>query len=78
MREPLLHTDITDTLDVSHPLANVSINCKRCSCPVHASNNECMSAWIETGRGPYCVGCFSRTVAAEGYVEDDWGLPNEF
>ena len=59
MREPLLHTNITDELPWEHPLAREALWCKRCDAMLHASNNECMQPWVETGGGPFCVPCFA-------------------
>ena len=76
MREPLLHSGVTDCLPEDHPLAFTSVNCRGCGCMVHAVNNECMTSWLETGRGPHCLECFT---AVFGVAEDDtaWGLPGE-
>jgi hypothetical protein len=27
---------------------------------IHAFNNECMSTWVETGVGNFCIECFAR------------------
>lgn len=60
MNEPLLHTGITDTLPDAHPLAWTAVGCDNVSCSelLHASNNENMRGWVETGRGNYCLRCF--------------------
>lgn len=87
VKEPQIHSHIEDVLDDKHPLAFETIYCKGCKCMVHAVNNECMQRWVETGRGNYCLWCFSvltieyeqskytNTVDHSSALEDDWGLP---
>jgi hypothetical protein len=66
LREPLLHTGITDALPDDHPLAWTTVYCDwpRCGAMLHAVNNENMQPWIEAGNGSYCVHCFG-TMAEE-------------
>lgn len=59
-REPLLHTHVEDGLPEDHPQARTSLYCRACATMVHAHNNECMTDWVETGDGPYCVECFAH------------------
>jgi len=66
-REPLLHSHITDLLPEDHPLAYECVSCQRCRVMVHASNNECMTMWVETGLGNFCLACF---VAVEEATND--------
>jgi hypothetical protein len=79
MPEPRLHSHIEDVLPDDHPLAYVTVSCDGLDCTrmVHASNNECMTTWVETGLGNYCLRCFCAAVAVQEYVlmpEDGWGL----
>lgn len=78
-REPLIHSHITDSLPDTHPLAWDAIMCANgCRTMVHASNNECMSTWVETGRGNYCLPCWYKLAVNEwGCIEDEWALPTE-
>lgn len=52
-----LHDHAEDALPNAHPLAFEDVFCKRCGEMLHAGNNECMQAWVETGKGNYCVEC---------------------
>jgi hypothetical protein len=70
--DPVLHTHIEDVLPDGHPNAWQAVYCTDCGSSLHASNNECMQTWVETGRGPYCLACFSRGTGE--VVEDVWGL----
>lgn len=68
--EPLLHTGITDMLAEDHPLAYECVSCKVCGRMVHASNNECMDAWVETGQGNYCLDDFAAAYDQVAHDED--------
>lgn len=57
-RDPIIHLGITDCLPVNHPHAFESLNCVVCETMVHAFNNETMTPWAETAKGPYCFDCF--------------------
>ena len=72
LKDPILHTHVEDCLPDEHPLAFESVDCVRCQDMVHASNNECMQSWVETGKGAYCVVCFAAET--DGAVEDEFGL----
>jgi len=61
MYEPRIHSHITDVLPEGHPLARCNVHCDRCGVLTHAFNNECMSTWVETGQGAFCLTCFART-----------------
>jgi len=61
MEEPRIHSHITDALPDDHALAYEMVDCEKCGVMVHASNNECMQTWIETGRGAFCMRCFAAT-----------------
>lgn len=76
MRDPVLHTHVEDCLPDGHPLAGTTIGCVVCSMMVHAVNNECMATWVETGMGAYCIECFVKAIAEDGYavVDDAFGL----
>ena len=72
MREPQIHSHITDVLADEHPLAYDHVECVVCKELVHAANNECMQTWVESGSGNYCLKCF----ADHGTVlEDGEALP---
>lgn len=58
LREPELHTNITDELPEDHPQAYENIYCTSCSTLVHAGNNENMDSWLETNSGAYCIPCW--------------------
>jgi len=70
MKEPLIHSHITDGLPSNHKLANEFIYCKICNSMLHADNNECMQTWIESGTGNYCLKCFSRSKGAVLEISD--------
>lgn len=84
MREPIIHSHITDELPEDHPLSHESIECDKKGCvrEFHCWNNECMSTWIETGRGNYCFQCFVDILKEENeefgmlVLEPEWGLPD--
>lgn len=73
MRDPKLWSHVSDYLPFGHPLACEQVTCGACGVLVHAGNNECMQTWVETGKGAYCLACFTK--ATETVVEDEWGLP---
>ena len=61
MKEPVIHSHITDELPEDHPLAYKQLYCDKCpDTLVHAFNNECMQTWVETRSGNYCLKCFSE------------------
>jgi len=76
MKEPIIHSHITDILDEDHPLADTTIYCDKCKEMLHASENECMQSWIETGKGNFCLTCFSKMILIMEYnvLEEEWGL----
>jgi hypothetical protein len=76
LREPLIHSEITDELPDEHPLAYTTVECARCGVMVHAFNNECMDTWVETGQGNYCLGCFAQLFGAAD-EPSDWALRDE-
>ena len=89
MREPQIHSHITDMLPDDHPLANETFSCQRaaaCKTMLHADNNECMTTWVETGRGNFCFPCFVDALRENGAYpaeawecmddSEGWGLPN--
>ena len=57
MREPQVHSHITDCLPDEHPFARKYVFCDHpgCNAQLHAGNNECMETWIETGIGNFCL-----------------------
>jgi hypothetical protein len=69
VREPRIHSHVTDRLPESHPLARLRVSCERCESLVHLASNTCVRTWIETGRGNFCLPCFS--VVAGGATRDD-------
>ncbi len=75
--EPKIHGHIEDLLEKNHPLAFKSVHCKDCESLVHAANNECMSTWVETGIGNYCLRCFIKMLNKRDCIEcfdDDLAL----
>jgi len=56
--EPLIHSHLTDCLPDGHPLARVTVRCKKCGHSVHSEINECMQTWLETEWGNYCTVCY--------------------
>ena len=62
-REPRIHSHIDDLLPANHPLAHEDVRCDRCNRFLHASNNECMQTWVETGRGNFCWLCASQQLS---------------
>ena len=72
LTEPLIHSHITDVLPADHPLAWETVYCDSCMTMVHASNNECMQTWAETGLGPFCMPCWGKNDLS--VLDEDWGL----
>lgn len=72
--EPKLHSGITDTLPNNHKLVHKSICCDFTDCKtmLHASNNENMVSWIETGKGNFCWPHFLEQ--AQDGIPEDWGI----
>jgi hypothetical protein len=68
VREPRIHSHVTDRLPDSHPLARSRVSCERCETLVHLASNSCARTWIETGRGNFCLPCFA---VAAGATPDD-------
>ena len=75
MKEPQIHSHITDELPSDHPLVNEQVTCDHPACQelIHAFNNECMQTWVETGQGNFCIECFSRY--ATKVLSDGYGIP---
>jgi hypothetical protein len=71
--EPRLHSHIEDALPGHHPLALTAVVCAICGDLLHASNNECMRTWVETGKGNFCIKCFAGLEGIED-LEDEYGL----
>jgi hypothetical protein len=61
--DPVIHSHHTDVLPEDHPKAYVGASCLRCRTLVHASNNECMTTWIEWGEAVLCGECFMPLLA---------------
>jgi hypothetical protein len=59
-QEPLIHSEIEDSLPADHPLAHTDVDCLVCHDLLHAENNECMQTWVETGLGGLCLICFVK------------------
>ncbi len=75
LQEPLIHSHITDILPEWHPLAFGHVFCDKCKESLHASNNECMQTWIESGAGNHCMRCFYLLADGDAAVlEDELGL----
>jgi hypothetical protein len=89
MFEPRIWSGITDCLPDGHPLQWENLYCQTCQASVHVGN-ECMTDWVETGKGIYCFPCFVEAVkvvtparTVDGHVfketvdyclEDEWAL----
>jgi hypothetical protein len=73
LNEPRVHSYITDALPEKHSLAWKPVACRACGELVHASNNECMQTWIETGSGNFCLNCFAAYPDSAA-LDDDMGL----
>jgi hypothetical protein len=70
--EPLIHSHLTDALPDDHKQAHQSVYCIECNTLCHASNNECMTTWIEYKGHCYCGQCFaSILINNDGCLEDD-------
>lgn len=83
MREPLLHTSIEDSLPDKHKWSGKVIYCEGLLCEnkhtmLHCSNNECMGAWVETGRGNFCLDCFHDLMKKPFIYEEDFALLYEY
>ncbi len=77
-KEPLIHSHITDLLLDEHPLAYKNVFCDICKDMLHAANNECMSTWVESGKGNFCLLCFIKMLARRNSLEafdNNIGLP---
>jgi hypothetical protein len=75
MREPVIHSQITDELPEGHPLAFEHLECRACGELIHSANNECMQTWVETGRGGFCLRCFFARCDDNGVLGPEYGLP---
>lgn len=71
--EPRIHSYITDELPNDHPLAHKSVDCDECNLTLHESTNECINPWAETGKGNYCLKCFSD-IDQHAEITDEYGL----
>ena len=79
MREPEIHSHITDELPNNHKWAQEQLYCKICIVTIHAGNNECMQTWVETGNGNYCLKCWVKELQMEeqweyNVLSGKWGL----
>jgi hypothetical protein len=68
LREPRIHSHVTDCLADRHLLARSRVQCDRCDSLVHLQSNSCMRTLVETGRGNFCLRCFVS--AAGGAMPD--------
>ena len=68
LREPQIHSHVTDRLPDRHPLARTPVRCDRCGSLLHLWSNRCMRTWVETGNGNFCLRCFVQ--AAGGAIPD--------
>lgn len=73
--EPIIHSGVTDALSDCDTRAYTCIRCDKCDVQIHASNNELMQAWVETGKGNYCIPCFAKLL--EVHDEEEFGLLRE-
>jgi hypothetical protein len=69
MNEPLIHSQITDGLAEDHPLSWESIHCVKCGALLHSIPNENMRAWVETGKGAWCLEDFTAAFADDDNQE---------
>ena len=69
-QEPLIHSHITDCLPEEHPLADESVYCKECNIMCHAFNNECLTTWVESKWGNYCMECFCKKHHIDGVLSE--------
>lgn len=60
MKEPSIHSHITDGLEEDHPLAYTCVYCDACHEMVHCANNECMQTWVEYRDQAWCLECFGK------------------
>lgn len=73
IKEPLIHSHISDLLPDDNKLAYNNVDCDICHEPIHAANNECLSTWVETGKGNFCLNCFNA-LASSDCLDDEYGL----
>lgn len=71
--DPVLHSHVSDVLPDGHKYSHKAIGCARCEVPLHASNNECMVTWVETGKGAFCIKCFAALSDANS-LDEEYGL----
>lgn len=89
MKEPLIHSGITDGLPKDHPLNKLAetqdgIDCIKCGTMVHCLGaagddlhyGECMRTWVETSEGAYCLPCLAKEEESSGYSIYHLGLPD--
>lgn len=81
-REPRFHS-FDDCLPEDDSRAYDTLYCQDCRQIVHASNNETMRAWFDTGIGPVCLACVYKRHESEidpttnQWLYDDLALPEE-
>lgn len=73
LKEPQIHSGIEDGLKEDHIKANESLYCEKCDAMIHAFNNECMTTWVESGKGSYCISCFVEEYNKRDN-DEEWGL----
>jgi hypothetical protein len=73
MIDPILHSHIEDGLPDDHLQAWQQVRCNVCWALVHAGNNECMSTWVETGEGAFCIKCFANIQDVD-VLEYEYGI----
>lgn len=76
MRDPQIHSHIEDELPTDHEKAFACVLCSSCGEMLHASNNECMQTWVETGKGDFCIPCFSKIADVQS-LDDEYGLKKD-
>lgn len=72
--DPVVHSHISKSLPSGHRLAHQNVICAKCHKAVHSSQNECVSTWVETGRGDYCLWCFVMHLTDLNVIDHTWGL----
>lgn len=75
IREPEIHSHITDVLPESHRLAHQDVLCDHCGQLLHSYINECMQTWVEAGSGNFCLSCFVHVTGGGAVLDGDMGLP---
>lgn len=71
MKEPIIHSHLSDELEEAHPRAYDAVFCDLCNEMLHASNNECMQTWVEWYDLNICFTCFINNIEDLAVLEED-------